>query len=131
MIGSIHTSTGAQASQSLHADMNQAIYGMNLRKLGWRGFEALDWVKEITGKYPDAPEIAHTCSSHRPGYMDQVKELFAGAEPADRKPLHRFFLGKLGLEELSCQMNGAAAAACDKRAAFLEICAWTKAFTRS
>ena len=43
----------------------------------------------------------------------------------DKKGIHNYFMGKLGLEELSCRMNGAGSGNCDKRTAFFEICRMT------
>jgi hypothetical protein len=94
----------------------------NLRRLGWRGFEALPWVRDILARYPAAAELAATCSSHRQAdYEKKAHRLFAEVAPQDFDALHSYFVGKLALEDLSCQLNGAAAAACDKRAAYLGI----------
>ena len=107
-------------------DMNRCIDKWDLKHLGWRGFEKLDWVTDITNKYPEAVNIAHTCSSHTPGYLDQVQDLFDGVKSSsDKKELHKYFVGKLGLEELSCRNSGAAGGLCDKKRAYLEICRLT------
>ncbi len=113
-------------------EMNKAITDWNLTKLGWRGFQALDWVSDITNKYPEAVNIAHTCSSFRPGYLDQVQDLFDGIKsPSDKKELHKYFVGKLGLEELSCRNSGAAGGLCDKKRAYLEICRLTHTLAKA
>ncbi|MBQ7568564.1 hypothetical protein IJT17_07150 [bacterium] len=107
-------------------EMNKCISKWDLKSLGWRGFQQLDWVSNITNKYPDAEHIAHTCSSHTPGYLDQVQELMDSASSVeDKKEIHKYFMGKLGLEELSCRNSGAAGGLCDKKRAFLEICRLT------
>lgn len=99
----------------------RAISDMGLRQKGWRGFDQLPWVKDVAERYPQAIELAHTCSSHRPEYKDQATDLFYSTPQEDRALLRDYFAGKLGLEELSCQRSGAAAGLCDKRAAFREI----------
>lgn len=114
------------SAQKVMNEANKAIEKWDLKHLGWRGFEKLDWVSDITNKYPEASNIAHTCSSMRPGYLDQVNDLFEGMPKADRKMVHNFFIGKLALEELSCRLNGPAAGQCDKKGAFIQICQLTK-----
>ena len=106
-------------------EANQAISKYHLKDLGWRGFEKLDWVENITNKYPELSNIAHTCSSQRPGYLDQVNDLFENMPQADRKEAHKFFTCKLGLEELSCRLSGPQAGLCDKKGAFIQICELT------
>ena len=107
-------------------DMNRCIDKWDLKHLGWRGFEKLDWVTDITNKYPECEHIAHTCSCFNPGYLDDVQDLMDGAaSKEDKKGIHNYFMGKLGLEELSCRMNGAGSGNCDKRTAFFEICRMT------
>lgn len=108
-------------------EMNQCIEKWDLKHQGWRGFEKMDWVSDITNKYPEAVHIAHTCSSHTPGYLDQVKDLVDSASSSeDKKQIHNYFMGKLGLEELSCRNSGAAGGLCDKKRAYLEICCMTR-----
>lgn len=99
----------------------QAIRDFGLRQKGWRGFDQFAWVQEVKERFPAAVHLAQTCSSHRPEYKGQAEDLFYSAPLEERPRLRDYFLGKLGLEELSCQMNGAGAAMCDKRAAFREI----------
>ena len=128
MINSISGDMSVAAPKLATADnvmreANGAINNWNLKNLGWRGFEKLDWVENITNKYPEASNIAHTCSAHTPGYVDQVVDLFSTvSDKQDRKDLHNFFVGKLGLEELSCRNSGAAGGLCDKKRAFIDIC---------
>lgn len=126
MIRSVSTGASADTHQALEREFRAMTSELNLRQVGWRGFEKVAWVEDITSRYPRAPEIASECSSHRPGYLEDVKELFAEALPEHKKDLHRYFIGKLALEELSCQMNGSGAGACDKRAAYLDICHLTR-----
>lgn len=126
MIRSVSTGSSTDSYQAVQAEMQAMTREHNLRQVGWRGFDQVDWVQDITSRYPRAVEIGHECSSHRPGYLDDVKELFSEALPEHKKDLHRYFIGKLALEELSCQMSGAAAGACDKRAAYLDICRLTR-----
>lgn len=126
MIRSVSSGVSHESYQAIEREFRAMTSELNLRSVGWRGFDKVDWVQDITSRYPRAEEIAHECSSHRPGYLDDVKELFAEALPEHKKDLHRYYIGKLALEELSCQMNGAAAGACDKRAAYLDICHLTR-----
>jgi hypothetical protein len=102
------------------AATNQAIGRMELTK-GWQNFMQQPWVKDLGERYPSAIELSHTCSAHRPEYKQQAEDLLYSAPIQDRQQLRNFFLGKLGLEELSCRRSGAGAGACDKRAAFMEI----------
>ena len=88
---------------------------------GWMGFDRQPFVQQVYRDYPEARELAHTCSSQRPEYQDQARGLFEGAAPEDRTRLGDYFLGKLALEELSCRLSGAGAGLCDKRAAFMRI----------
>jgi hypothetical protein len=113
-------------------EANKAIKKWDLEELGWRGFEKLDWVEDITNKYPELSNIAHTCSSTRPGFLEQVNDLFDGMPKADRKEAHKFFTCKLGLEELSCRRSGPMGGGmCDKKNAFLQICQLTKQLSSS
>lgn len=117
--------SGASADKVMR-EANQAINKWDLQHLGWRGFQQLDWVEDITNKYPEAVNIAHTCSSHTPGYLDQVEDLFSNIKTEDdKKGVHNYFVGKLGLEELSCRNSGGAGGLCDKKRAYLEICQLT------
>lgn len=133
-IGSINSSALYSHSSSdvskVMSEANKFIKKYDLTHLGWRGFDQLDWVSDITNKYPEAVHIAHTCSSmdqDKP-YLDQVKDLMDSASSAeDKKGIHNYFMGKLGLEELSCRNSGGAGGLCDKKGAFIEIsCLTTK-----
>ncbi len=107
-------------------EANKAISQWGLQKCGWRGFQQFDWVQDITNKYPDAEHIAHTCSSHNQDYLEKVADLFDSASSMeDKKQLHKYFVGKLALEELSCRLSGAAGGLCDKKRAYLDICRMT------
>ena len=119
------------SADSVMKEANNAINKYDLKHLGWRGFEQLDWVTEITNKHPEAVHIAHTCSSHTPGYLDQVQDLMEGVSKPDQKEIHKYFVGKLALEELSCRMSGAAGGLCDKKGAYLQICQLTKTISNS
>ena len=114
------------SSSSVMTEANQAINKWNLKELGWRGFEKLDWVTDITNKYPEAVNIAHTCSSLKPGFLDQVADMCEGMPKKDLKEIHKYYIGKLGLEELSCRMSGPTAGLCDKKGAYIQICQMTK-----
>lgn len=98
----------------------QAISSFQLTR-GWQAFGQDPWVADLTQRIPQAQNLATTCSAHRPEYQQQAKDLFLAHSQEDRLLLKDYFLGKLGLEELSCRRSGAGAGACDKRAAFMEI----------
>ncbi len=118
--------TSRVSSSTVMQEANQAIRKWDLEKLGWRGFQQLDWVEDITNKYPEAVNIAHTCSSHTPGFLDQVSDLCDGIPKEDQRQIHNYFVGKLGLEELSCRRSGPMGGLCDKKNAFIQICQYTK-----
>ncbi|MBQ7529749.1 hypothetical protein IJT10_07615 [bacterium] len=128
-INGYDSSKMAKADKVLN-EANKAIDKWDLKHLGWRGFEQLDWVSDITNKYPDAAHIAHTCSTTRPGYLDQVNDLFEGMPKEDRKMVHKYFIGKLALEELSCRMSGGAGGLCDKKGAYVQICQLTRGLSK-
>jgi len=100
---------------------SQAISEFGLRQKGWRGFDELPWVKEVKERFPAAVSLAQSCSAHRPEYRQQAVDLFEATPQSDRALLRDYFAGKLGLEELSCQLSGSGAGSCDKRAAYMEI----------
>lgn len=111
-------------ARSADRDVDRAIrrWQLDSRQVGgWMGFDRQPFVQAVYRDYPEARELAQTCSSHRPEYQTQARELFEGAAPEDRPRLGDYFLGKLALEELSCRLSGAGAGLCDKRAAFLKI----------
>lgn len=108
-------------SQRPERAAQQAISQFGLRSKGWMGFDKLEWVQDVKERYPAAIQLAQSCSSHKPEFKQQAQELFDSTPAGDRPLLRDYFAGKLGLEELSCQMNGAAAGLCDKRAAFMQI----------
>jgi hypothetical protein len=62
----------------------QAIDTFDLRQKGWRGFDALPWVSTVKEDFPQAVQLAQTCSAHRPEYRDQAQELFSSCSPDDR-----------------------------------------------
>lgn len=110
--------------RSADRDVDRAIrrWQLDSRTVGgWRGFDKQPFVQSVYRDYPAAQELATTCSSHRPEFQEQARELFESAAPEDRQRLGDYFLGKLALEELSCRLSGAGAGLCDKRAAFLKI----------
>jgi len=93
-----------------------------LRKLGWRGFDQLDWVDGMKRKYPEMQTIASNASAYTKfDHETPLHALLDRAAPADVPFIQEYFRGKLGLEELSCQLSGAGAGLCDKRAAFTQI----------
>lgn len=101
--------------------ISAAIYLFSLRELGWRGFEALAWVKEIKRTYPAIAELASSATTNQGDFITPARELFENACPLDRPGIQSYFIGKLALEHLSCQFSGVAALNCDKRAAFMQI----------
>ena len=120
--------------QSIYRDnnieivINQAICRFNLRQLGWLGFDALPWVQAIKAKYPQTAELAHTASSIRGGFAEQARELFEQATQEDRATIQAYFIGKLAVERLSCQLSGFGAGSCDKMGAFIQIWEISKEF---
>jgi hypothetical protein len=98
-----------------------AIDRWSLNRVGWRGFDALPWVKSLKEKYPEVERIASTCSGAQGEHVAASRKLIAGAEADDRAAIRSYFVGKLALEELSCRLSGAGAGLCDKRSAFMRI----------
>ncbi len=101
--------------------IEEAIQRYKLFALGWRGFDALDWVSQLLKTYPLVKEIASKSSSISGLMLEELDALLTSASKQDRPLIHDYFVGKLALEELSCRANGAGAGACDKRAAFRQI----------
>ena len=99
----------------------QAIERFRLFKLGWIGFDQLEWVGALYAAHPEARDIALTCSIHSGGFMERVRDLFDACSKDDRLLMLNYFIGKLALEELSCRRSGSAAGLCDKKSAFLQI----------
>lgn len=85
------------------------------------GFDKIPWVAQLREDYPQAVELAQSCSITRPEFRERAQTLFHEAASHDRPRLRDYFAGKLGLEELSCRRSGAGAGMCDKRSAFQEI----------
>lgn len=118
---SISQQAASSWSDNPEVAARQAIGDFGLRQKGWMGFDKLAWVQDVKERFPAAIQLAQTCSSHRPEYLGQAEDLLYSTPMEDRPLLRDYFVGKLGLEELSCQMNGAGAGLCDKRTAFREI----------
>ena len=101
-----------------------AIAHFQLRALGWRGFDALDWVQALLHKYPSIPVILISTHTKPAGFV-ALEQLAETMSPEDRHHLRDYIIGKLGLEELSCQRSGPGAGSCDARTALhrcVEIC---------
>jgi hypothetical protein len=98
-----------------------AIQEFQLFALGWKGFEALDWVCELEAQYPGMIALSRSASALFGGFLEQARQLIETADPADRPGIQNFFVGKLALEQISCRRNGAGSGACDKLGAFLQI----------
>lgn len=103
------------------AAIHVAIGKWNLSRVGWRGFEAQPWVVSLKEKYPEVERIARTCSGPQGEHIAASRKLIQHADAEDVAGIKSYFAGKLALEELSCQRNGAGAGLCDKRSAFLRI----------
>lgn len=110
-----------KTSLSYESAVKSAIAQFELRRLGWRGFSALPWVNRLTTTYPIIAKIDAEASIIGGGFREPATTLMASAAAADREAICRYFLGKLALEQLSCDQHGAGAGACDRRAAYLEI----------
>lgn len=104
------------------AVISRAINRYRLPQVGWRGFEALPWVKELHERNPRIEGLASTCSSHDEArYTRDLESLMAKSDPQDGPAILAYFCGKLALEELSCRRSGAGAGMCDKRSAYMKI----------
>jgi hypothetical protein len=106
---------------NVHAAIVEAITGFELRRLGWMGFENLEWVKELKAQYPAIEAIALNTSSILGARLPEVTQLFSFAASEDRPAIRSYFVAKLALEKLSCDRGGAGAGMCDKYSAFLQI----------
>ncbi|MBT9585740.1 hypothetical protein IV102_20535 [bacterium] len=115
------TSTPRSWPERPEQGAQQAISEFGLRQKGWMGFDKVAWVQDVRERYPAAIQLAQSCSASRPEYKEQAEHLFYSTPAEDRPLLRDYFAGKLGLEELSCQLSGAGAGMCDKRTAFMEI----------
>lgn len=102
--------------------IRQALERFELRLLGWRGFESLDWVRALHERFPGLAPLATSCSSIHGIGLDRLAALLANASKEEGQLVQTYFICKLALEELSCRASGAGAGACDKRAAYLAIC---------
>lgn len=114
-------------SQNPDTAIVEAINGFGLRSLGWKGFEELQWVKDLHARYPQINVIALNTSTILGTRIEEVSQLFAHADPDDRPAIRSYFVGKLALEKLSCNLSGAGAGMCDKYGAFLKIFDLTRA----
>lgn len=106
---------------NVHSAIVEAISRFELRRLGWRGFESLEWVKELKMQYPVIEAIATNTSSISGVLSPAVMQLFAEARADDRQTIRNYFIAKLALEKLSCDRSGAGAGMCDKYSAYLQI----------
>lgn len=109
------------ARRNYDVDVAYAIERFELRRRGWQGFEALPWVEEIQRLYPAIRQLAASASMITREFYEPAHQLFEAARTDDRAVIGEYFLGKLALEQLSCNMFGAGAGACDRRAAYLAI----------
>lgn len=101
--------------------VEQAIRRFALMRLGWQGFDALDWVAELYNKYPVMREIVYGSSIIHGVRLEELLSLLGAAKSEDLPFIKSYFIGKLALEELSCRRNGAGAGSCDKKAALMQI----------
>lgn len=91
---------------------------------GWRAFNSEEWVVYLLARYPVIQSTALSCSSLQPeALQEQIRVVINIATSAgeDQALIVAFFAAKLGLEELSCRLNGAGARLCDKRLAYWAI----------
>lgn len=89
----------------------------NLRKLGWKGFDELDWVAALLKKHISIRVILVATLSFAQASFDALQELADDMSDEDRHRMRDYIVGKLALEELSCMANGAGAGACQTRTA--------------
>ncbi len=106
---------------NVHTAIVEAITGFELRKLGWMGFENLQWVKELKAQYPAIETIATNTSAISGTLIPEVTQLFSLAQSSDRPAIRSYFVAKLALEKLSCDRGGAGAGMCDKYSAYMQI----------
>jgi hypothetical protein len=97
----------------------KAISFYDLRKLGWKGFNKLDWAEFLLEKYPSVPLILLSCNIGKPASFAALEEVADEMSPDDRHMLRDYIIGKLGLEELNCKTGSRCA---DRRSA-LHRCA--------
>lgn len=100
-----------------------AIHYFTLSR-GWQAFNKDDWVIYLLARHPYLQQIAWNCSSTRMEQLEQFVQYLLSlmAQNHQDSPLIvAYFAAKLGLEHLSCQLNGAGAGSCDKRSAFRTI----------
>ena len=68
--------SGKVSAGEVMREANQAISKWDLQHLGWRGFQQLDWVEDITNKYPEAVNIAHA-GQLQPGAVGHLQRVRA------------------------------------------------------
>jgi len=103
------------------AEMSIRLFSLHR---GWRAVYGDEWVIYVLARYPIIQQIALSCSVLRPeALQEQIRIILTTARNAgdDRALVVAFFAVKLGLEELSCRLNGAGARSCDKRAAYWKV----------
>jgi hypothetical protein len=110
--------------------VRSAISRWNLRQSGWRGFEAQPWVRQLKKQYPDIEPLASSASGPTGPHLEAARHLFESAPKADRQSIQSYFVGKMALEELSCQLSGPMAGLCDKRSAYVAIWDLSKSYCR-
>ena len=104
------------------AVISRAINRYRLSQVGWQGFEALPWVKELHDRNPRLEDLATTCSAHDEArYTRDLERLMAKSDKQDGPAILAYFCSKLALEELSCRRMGAGSGMCDKRSAYMKI----------
>lgn len=95
----------------------QAIAIYDLTRLGWQGFDKLDWAVALLAKHPSIPVIMIATHSGSQSSFDALQALAAGMSAEDRHRFRDYIIGKLALEELSCRRNGPGSGASQSLAA--------------
>ncbi len=85
----------------------QAVAIYDLRRIGWEGFNKLDWAAALLAKYDSIPVILIATFGNTAASFDALQALAATMSPEDRNRLRDYIIGRLALEDLSARRNGA------------------------
>ncbi|MDZ4833445.1 MAG: hypothetical protein SGJ27_06665 [Candidatus Melainabacteria bacterium] len=94
-----------------------AIRLYDLRSLGWKGFDELEWVAALLKKHPKISTVLIGTLKLTEASFNAVQSLADTMKPEERYRLRDYIIGKLALEELSCNRHGSGAGSCETRTA--------------